>query len=466
MQALAFLDVVRHNYRQLKTVTRVTHTVSAKSKDVPQATQVASRGPGSHNQTERGKPVKFTSRAWAGAAIAASAALVLAGCAGDPAPTTDGGGTTSPGTSSSGESILIWADDLVVPAIQPVADAFTAATGVEVRFEIKEFGDIREEAITAIPTGAGPDIIAGAHDWTGQLVSAGVVAPIELGTVRDDFLDIAIAAFSYDGALYGMPFAIESIALVCNSELVPTAPATWDDVVAAGVQIALNPEAGDPYHFYPLQTSFGAPVFVQAEDGSYTNEIGMGSEGGYGFAEWLFTTGSGIFDVNAGYDIVNEKMQTGELACWITGPWAAPGIAEALGEDGYEIYSIPSIGGAPSQQFLGARGFFVSTQAKDPLLVQQLLVDYIGDAEAQTAIYEIGGRIPAHKAAFEAASSDKITAGFGNAGVNAVPMPSIPEMNSVWSFWGATQAALLQKQGDPKDLWGQMIADIQAAIGQ
>ena len=409
--------------------------------------------------------MKFTSRPWAGVALAASAALVLAGCAGDPA-TTDEGATPEPAPAPSGESILIWADDLVVPAIEPVAKAFTEATGVEVRFEIKEFGDIREEAITAIPTGAGPDIIAGAHDWTGQLVSAGVVAPVELGAVRGDFLDNAIAAFSYDGALYGMPFAIESIALVCNSELVPTAPATWDDVVAAGVQIALNPEAGDPYHFYPLQTSFGAPVFVQAADGSYTSEIGMGTDGGFEFADWLFNTGSGIFDVNAGYDIVNEKMQNGELACWITGPWAAPGIADALGEDGYEIYSIPSIGGDTAQQFLGARGFFVSTQAKDPLLVQQLLVDYIGDGDAQTAIYEIGGRIPAHKGAFEAASNDKITAGFGNAGVNAVPMPSIPEMNSVWSFWGATQAALLQKQGDPQALWEQMIADIKAAIGQ
>jgi len=408
--------------------------------------------------------VKIRSRAWAGVAVAASAALVLAGCASDPAPTTDEGGTVEP--APSGESILIWADDLVVPAIQPIADAFTAATGVEVRFEIKEFGDIREEAITAIPTGAGPDIIAGAHDWAGQLVSAGVVAPIELGAVRGDFLDNAVAAFTYDGALYGMPFAIENIALVCNSELVPTAPATWADVVSAGVQIALNPEAGDPYHMYPLQTSFGAPVFVQEADGSYTSEIGMGGSEGVEFAEWLFNEGSNIFDVNAGYDIVNERMQSGDLACWITGPWAAPGIADALGEDGYEIYSIPSVGGDTSQAFLGARGFFVSTQAKDPLLVQQLLVDYIGDADAQTAIYEIGGRIPAHKGAFEAASGDKITAGFGNAGANAVPMPSIPEMNSVWSFWGATQAALLQKQGDPKALWEQMVADIQAAIGQ
>ena len=31
-------------------------------------------------------------------------------------------------------------------------------------------------------------------------------------------------------------------------------------------------DVGDPYHLYPLQTSFGAPVFEQTADGSYTDD--------------------------------------------------------------------------------------------------------------------------------------------------------------------------------------------------
>jgi arabinogalactan oligomer/maltooligosaccharide transport system substrate-binding protein len=43
-------------------------------------------------------------------------------------------------------------------------------------------------------------------------------------------------------------------------------------------------------------------------------------------------------------------------------------------------------------------------------------------------------------------------------------MPAIPAMGSVWASWGSTQAALLQKKGDPTELWTKMIADIEAAI--
>lgn len=406
-------------------------------------------------------------------AITASAALVLSGCA----TAEDDGSETVNGSESevteeepeapaapAVESITIWGDDLTIPPLEGVAADFEADTGIAVEFVIKEFGNIREESITAIPTGEGPDLMVGAHDWTGQLVSAGVIAPVELGAALSDFTENSVAAFSYDGSLYGMPYAVENIGLICNSEMVPAQPATWDELADAGVQIALNPDAGDPYHMYPLQTSFGAFVFEKNEDGSYKPNLDMDNQGGRDFAQWLYDEGSQVFDVNAGYDIVNEQIQSGELACWITGPWAAPGVAEALGEDGYAIYDIPSVGGETPVQFLGARGFYVSAQTEDPLYVTKFLTEYIANADVQTEIFELGGRIPAHKDALAAAADDKIASGFGAVGANAEPMPAIPAMNSVWASWGSTQAALLQQAVDPEEAWTKMIEDIETAI--
>jgi arabinogalactan oligomer/maltooligosaccharide transport system substrate-binding protein len=400
---------------------------------------------------KKGINLKITKRSFIKAsAVVAGAALVLTGCApSEPEPKI--------------ESITVWVDDLVAKSLEGVAARFEEETGIAVDLVIKEFGSIRDEAITAIPTGEGPDIFAGAHDWTGQLVAAGVIAPLELGEVTADFRENAIAAFTYDSALYGLPFGVENIALVCNSELVPTQPATWDEVVEAGIEIAMNADSGDPYHFYPLQTSFGSSVFVQDESGSYTSELGMDNEQGVEFAQWLYDEGSQVFNFKE-YGDIETEMKSGSLACWMTGPWAAPSIAEGLGDDGYSIYSIPSVGGETPVQFLGARGMYISSKTEDQLYVQKFLVDYIGTAEVQTEIYEIGGRIPAHTAAFEAASGDKITKGFGDAGVNAQPMPAIPAMGSVWASWGSTQVALLQKKGDPTELWTKMIADIEAAI--
>lgn len=405
--------------------------------------------------------------------MTATAALVLSGCATAEDETTDSATDTETEVTEeepeapaepSIDSITIWADDLTVPPLEGVAADFEADTGIAVEFVIKEFGNIREEAITAIPTGEGPDLMVGAHDWTGQMVSAGVVAPVELGAALSDFSENAVTAFNYDGALYGMPYAVENIGLICNSDLMPEQPATWDELYEAGVQIALNPDAGDPYHMYPLQTSFGAFVFEKNEDGSYNPNLAMDNEGGVEFAQWLYDEGSQVFDVNAGYDIVNEQILSGELACWITGPWAAPGIAEALGEDGYEIYEIPSLGGETPVQFLGARGFYVSSQTEDQLFVTKFLTEYIANADVQTEIFELGGRIPAHKEALAAASDNKIASGFGAVGVNAEPMPAIPAMNSVWDSWGSTQSALLQQAVEPEEAWTKMIEDIETAI--
>jgi arabinogalactan oligomer/maltooligosaccharide transport system substrate-binding protein len=404
--------------------------------------------------------LKTTKRSlFAVGALAAASALVLSGCAAEETATPTETETTAAPTI---DKIVVWADDMVAKSLEGVAAQFEADTGIAVEIVIKDFGSIRDEAITAIPTGEGPDILAGAHDWTGQLVSAGVVAPLELGAALADFRENAVAAFSYDGALYGMPFGVENIALVCNSAKVPSQPATWDEVVKAGVEIAMGPDSGDPYHMYYIQTSFGAPVFEQNSDGSYNSTLAMGSDGGFAFAEWLAANKS-LFGFKD-YGTVEAEMKSGELACWITGPWAAPSIAEGLGEDGYAIYSLPSVGGQTPSQFLGARGFYVSSKTNDPLYVNKFLVEYIGSAAVQTEIYEIGGRIPAHKAAFEAAANDKITAGFGAAGVNAVPMPSIPEMGSVWASWGSTEAAIMQGKIGAREGWQKMIDEINAAI--
>ena len=418
-------------------------------------------------QVLKGALLKTTKRSlFAVGAVAAVSALVLSGCAAEEAePTATATATQSEAPAEDTpaiETLTVWVDDKSGASLEEVAAQFEADTGIAVELVIKDFGSIRDEAITAIPTGEGPDLLVGAHDWTGALVAAGAIAPVELGAVTNNFRENALAAFSYDSALYGLPFGVENIGLVCNSAMVPSQPATWDDVVAAGVEIAMSEDGGDPYHMYYIQTSFGAPVFVQNADGSYTSELGMGGDGGFAFADWLAANGD-VFSF-MDYGTAEAAIKSGELACWITGPWAAPSIAEGLGEDGYAIYSLPSVGGEPASQFLGAQGFFISSQTDDPLYVNKFLGEYVGSEAAQTSIFEIGGRIPAHTGVLAAAADNKIVQGFGAAGANAAPMPSIPEMGSVWASWGTTEAAIMTGKVDPAEGWQKMIDEINAAI--
>jgi len=369
--------------------------------------------------------------------------------------------------------ITVWVDADRAEVLQDAAAKFQDETGVAVNLVQKQFGEVRDQFVQQVPQGEGPDIAVGAHDWLGTLVTNGVVAPIELGDAVGDFEKVAIDAWSYDGNVYGVPYSIENIALLRNTALASEAPASFDDMIAAGQAagteyaflVGLDPNASDPYHLYPFQTSFGAPVFGLNADGSYNSaDLQIGGEGGDAFAGWLAAQGAaGVLNTNINGDLARENFVAGKAPFLLTGPWNVPAAQEA-GID-IAVDAIPSAGGGDAQPFAGVQGFFLSAKSENVVAATNFLINYIGSAEVQTALYEVGGRAPALSASFDAAvANDPIVGAFGEVGANAVPMPSIPEMGAVWEFWGVTQVAIINGQGDPVELWRKMAADIQAAI--
>lgn len=412
--------------------------------------------------------------------ITAAAALTLglAACGGDaseeadtaaPEETTGGAAEETSEPAGDGGTLTIWVDDTREDAVRAAAETFEAETGATVELVQKNYDDIRPDFLAQVPTGEGPDITVGAHDWLGEFTANGVVAPIELGDVAADFEDVALEAFTYEGQVYGLPYAIENIALYRNTELVDQTPATFDEMIAAGeasgaeypflIQITEN---GDPYTMYPFQTSFGAPVFETNEDGSYIAELAMGGEAGTAFAQWLAEQGAaGNLNTSWEYDIVVEAFANGEAAFLVGGPW----MLGEFGDVELAVDPIPSAGGEPAQPFTGVQGFYVSAQSQNALLATDFLVNYMATEEAQIALYEAGDRTPALTSAADVVSEDPIAAGFREVGADAVPMPSIPEMGEVWNFWGVTEAQIISGAVDPVDGWEKMIADIEAAIG-
>lgn len=396
-------------------------------------------------------------------AIVASAAIVLTGCSA-------GGTTTEP--EESGAEIVIWSDAEREAAITAAAEAFEAETGASVTVVQKNFEDLRADFIAQVPTGEGPDITVGAHDWLGALVAAGVVNTLDLGATADEFEQVSLDAFTYDGQLYALPYSLETIALIQNVDLVGAdAPATWDEMIANGVAsgaerpfvINTGGETGDGYTMYGFQTSFGAPVFVQDDTGSYTTEVGMGGAGGEAFASWLGANGAagtGIISTTVDYDINNELFNTGKAPYTIQGPWAI----SAFPDVNLVVNPIPSAGGETAAPFVGVQGFYLSSQSDNALLATDFLVNYLGTEDAQRALYEADPRIPAWKTLATEVSSDPIIAGFVASAQGGVPMPSIPEMGSVWELWNSAQAQIING-ADPVATWNQMVADLTATIG-
>jgi arabinogalactan oligomer/maltooligosaccharide transport system substrate-binding protein len=376
---------------------------------------------------------------------------------------------------AAGGTLTIWVDENREPAVVAAAEAFTADTGVTVETVQKNFEDIRADFLAQVPTGEGPDITVGAHDWLGSLIVNGVVDSVDLGATADEFEDVALEAFTYDGQMYGLPYALEAVGLVRNTALAPDPVApTFDEMIADGQAagtslpfvINTNGTTGDAYTYYGFQTSFGAPVFVQNPDGSYTNEIGMGGDAGYAYAEWLGENGmagTGLFSTDWTIDIADQEFADGNAPYTVAGPWAIGTYMDA-GID-VAVDPIPSVGEETAAPFVGVQGFYISAQTENALVAADFLTNYVATPEAMRALHDADPRIPAMSVVAQDVAEDPVIAGYLAAAQAGAPMPSIPEMPDVWEHWNAAQAAIISGSAEPRDAWDKMLADLAALSG-
>ena len=153
---------------------------------------------------------------------------------------------------AAGPTITIWADLDRKTAVTQLANAWATARGANVNVVVHDFGKIRDDLGTVAAADA-PDVIMGAHDWTGQLAANGLVQPIVLSAAsKAQFPAYTLNAFSYGTAvkkLYGVPTQIENIGLVVNTALVKV-PTIVRDAREGGAR--LQEEAlGQPRHRRP-----------------------------------------------------------------------------------------------------------------------------------------------------------------------------------------------------------------------
>jgi arabinogalactan oligomer/maltooligosaccharide transport system substrate-binding protein len=405
-----------------------------------------------------------------GLAVLAATALVLTACGDDD----DDAGGSEETTDLSGQ-VTVWADPDRTAILEEVGTEFTDSSGVEVTVVEKASDTIREDFATQAPQGQGPDVIIGAHDWLGEFVDGGLVVPVDLAGTEDNYQEVAIEAFSYDGQTYGLPLSTENLALLRNTDLAPDQPADWDDLVATGQSLVDSGDAklplavetgteGNPYHYYPLQSSYGAVVFGQNEDGSWNPaELLLDNDGGIQFANDLAKWGKeGIVSTSVTGDIATTEFTEGRAPYWITGPWNV-GAAQDAGVN-FTVEEIPGPGGEYAAPFVGAQGAMVSAFSENQLAANEFVVNFLGTEDVSRKFFELQARPPALTAVLEEVSDDPIIAAFGTIAAQSNPLPNIPEMAAVFTFWGETEASIIDGQGNPENLWNTMADNIRAEI--
>jgi arabinogalactan oligomer / maltooligosaccharide transport system substrate-binding protein len=387
--------------------------------------------------------------------------------------TTQAPETTTTTTTEALPPLVVWADENRSKVVQSVAPAFTEATGVEVVVQIIDRGEIRNQVQVAGPAGEGPDVFEGAHDWTGELAANGIVEPIDLGGREGDFFQTALDGFSYGGQLYGVPTAMEAIAMYYNADLVPEPPTTFEEVASIcdelGDQITecfVAPgggDAGDAYHMFPFVSAKGGYIFAYDQATGYDpTDVGIDSPEAVEsltVVEQLIADGV-IADTNG--DNAKTLFLEGQAPFFLSGPWQLNDFNAA--ELNYGVAKIPTIDGGSPAPFVGVQGFFLSAFSENKAIAQAFLLDFIADAETQLAFYENDPRSPANIEAFDQISSDPIVEAFALSAADGLPMPNIPEMGNVWGPLGDNMLALRNGTVDAATAASQAAEAIREAI--
>ncbi len=385
------------------------------------------------------------------------ASMVLTACGGGTTPTTAPVvteppvvATEAPTTAAPAGTLRIWADDTRAPILQELAPDFLTKYNVELVVELKSA--LRDDFQTAAPVGEGPDILFGvAHDQGGTLVSNGLVAPIDLGDRVSEFDPNAISACTYDGKLYCMPYATENIGFFYNTDLVPTPPTTWDEVVSMGEALKAEGKVdyimavtGTTYDAYPLYTAFGGYIFGKDANGGWNpQDLGIGSDGMIAGVQWLSdNVANGNLPKDWDWANNHALFETGKAPFIMAGPWALDRIRES--NVPYAVGNFPSGPAGEGYPFAGTQGIYVNAQSENALLAQAFLTEFVATEDTMQKLYDAGKRPSAFLAVLNKTDDPDLKA-MAAAGTNATMMPAIPAMGSVWANWDS--AVVLARDG-------------------
>lgn len=363
--------------------------------------------------------------------------------------------TPTPLASTEG-TLTIWADELRAPVMEKLGKDFEAKYNVPIRIQQLAFGDIRDQMKVAGPAGQGPDILIGANDWLGDLVTNGLLSEMDLGDKTKSIDPVALNGFSYQGKLYGLPYDVEAVALFYNKDLVPTPPGTWDDLKSLAKKLQDDKKVdqgyvlqeGDPYHTYPLITGFGGYVFGKNQDGSYNpQDLGLDSPGSLAAAKEIDSmVKDGLLRANVNYDTMMNLFKTGKSAMMITGPWALADIRKSGIK--YGVAKLPKMVQNP-RPFVGIHGFMVSKFSKNELLAKTFLTEYVATDDTMMAMFQADPRGPAWLPIRDKIN-DPDQAVFAQSASDGDPLPAIPQMNAVWDAWGKAITLIFQQKADPE----------------
>jgi arabinogalactan oligomer/maltooligosaccharide transport system substrate-binding protein len=347
--------------------------------------------------------------------------------------------------------------------VQGLADAYTAEHP-NVTFEVvnKEVETLREDFQTASLAGAAPDLLWTVSDHLGPFTAADLIQPVDELVDLTQFVESATAAVKDpSGQTWGVPISNGNhLMLIYNKDLIETAPANTDELIAMGKEfMAANPDKyalvfnqTEPFFAAPWLGGFGASVF--ADDGITPTLDTPEMVATHQFLYDIKFT-EGILPAESDYDGADAMFKEGNAAMIINGDWSLAGYKETLG-DKLGVAPIPQVSATglwPAPMTSGV--FFMIPKDLDEATLAEVVnfVNFVTDEANQTEMITALSRLPANKVALESEliTNDPILSGSAEQMTYGTPMPTVLEMRCIWDSWKPEMQAVLSDSKTPQD---------------
>ncbi|WP_229263780.1 sugar ABC transporter substrate-binding protein [Cohnella cholangitidis] len=371
-----------------------------------------------------------------------------------------------------GASLKIWSDKTERVFIESVLPDFKAKYGVDVTIEEVNIPDQAAKLETDGPANVAADVLMIPHNHVSKLAAANLILPNDIfeEETRAKTLETALAASSYNGILYGYPQTIETYALFYNKALVKEVPKTWDDVIKFAE--SYNDPANKKYAITWLHNLYFNSMFVKwkggyifGKDDTDGSDIGLNSDAAIEGIKYYQSLKKilPLKTTDLTFDIQGELFSTGKVAMSIDGPWS---IGSYKGKVDFGIAPLPSFpDGTPALSLSGVRSFYVNSYTQYPNAAK-LFANFLTSKENALKDFQLANIIPANKEANEdpLIKNDPILSGIVEQFKNSKPMPSIPEMNSLYAPTDAAWASIWDSNADVKETMDKAVQTVKDLI--
>jgi arabinogalactan oligomer/maltooligosaccharide transport system substrate-binding protein len=376
------------------------------------------------------------------------ASLALVACGGAPAATepaapaaTDAAAPEAPVEEAERIEVTFWHAYGTGSAEESALTELMAQAAVHMpQYKISvlqvPFSDIFNKYDTDVAAGGGPDMFIAPNDNLGGQARAGTIADVTdlVAGKLGDYSELSQGGMMYDGKMYGIPESLKAVVFWYNTDLLPEAPATTDDLKAlmeGGTPVSISYGC---YHHWGFYGSFGAQIFdadynfvtddanqaKMTEAISYINDLYQISKAN----SWPKNDGDGL-----------APFTDGTVAAITNGNWAMGDYRNALG-DKLAVAPLPAGPGGPSNPLLGVDGWYFNPNSENLEAAVEVAL-YLTSNYAQTLMMDSAGHVPANTTV---EVTDPLIQGLLDAFATSYFRPQTESMGNYWgNFCGTDQ---------------------------